>query len=468
MLVPINITGGTYKHKSLPLSAQVTRNFWPQKQEEDSEKSPYVLESFYGQLLFGTVAGGVDRGAFTHKDILYKVTGTHLYTVSSAGVHTSKGSIAGSGRCIFAPIGDYLAISADSVRYLYDGATVAVITDGDLEAGDSVAHLNNQILFDGTGGRFCTSDVGAATSINALNYATAESSADNLQRIFVHNQTAYMIGTETTEPWWNSGVGSPPYDRIENGIIQIGTQAIYSAANNKNYLYLLGHDKQVYAISSPGNATVVSNPALAREIANYTTTSDAIGWCMTLNSQDFYVLTFPTENKTFIYPEGGQWFEWSSGVLGGRNIANSYVYAFSKHLVADYANGNIYELTEDAYDENGSRIVRVRDTGPIHGGLINKPGKTLTMNRFELIMETGVGLISGQGSNPVVMLSFSDDGGFTFSNEMWGTIGTMANKQWKVEWNALGSFESRIMRVSISDPVHCCIYSAGADIEVGI
>jgi hypothetical protein len=161
-------------------------------------------------------------------------------------------------------------------------------------------------------------------------------------------------------------------------------------------------------------------------------------------------------------------FEWSSGPDGGRTIANSYAYAFRKHLLGDYSSGNIYELDVDTYTNNGEEIIRVRDTGPLHGGLINAPGKTVEMNRFELIMQTGTGILTGQGSDPVVMLSFSDDGGQTFGTEIWGNVGKMNAKQWKVEWFNLGSFESRIIRVKTSDPVYYSIHSAAADIFVGI
>lgn len=104
----------------------------------------------------------------------------------------------------------------------------------------------------------------------------------------------------------------------------------------------------------------------------------------------------------------------------------------------------------------------------MHGGLIGEPGKYIEMSRFELILETGVGTISGQGKDPVVMLSISDDGGRTFSTEMWATIGKMGAFMWKVEWHALGRFENRIIRIRSSDPVFTCIHSAAAELEVCI
>ncbi|TVM02752.1 MAG: hypothetical protein CV087_08795 [Candidatus Brocadia sp. WS118] len=476
---PIILAGESYKHKSLPLSAQQTINFYPQMQPNAAEKSNYILESWHGKTLFGTVSGGLDRGMFEHLGILYKVTGTTLYSVASDGTHTSLGTISGSARCIFAGIQTNVIICSAGTAYQWDGATLTTISDVDLESPNSVAHINNQIIYQGTGGRFGVSDVGDATSINGLNYATAESEPDNLVRVYTFNQTLYLLGEKTVEPWVNTGEGNPPFDRIEGGLLNVGCGALHSVANDDNYIYFLDDSHSIVSLRGSATALVetISTPAMSAEIKNYSTVSDAIGWCLKIDGQSFYVITFPTANKTWISVRprtvkgvtiGGDWFELSSGV-SGRDISNSYAYCFRKHLVADYSNGNIYELSDSVYTENGDPIIRIRDTAPIHGGLIKGAiGKSIEMNRFELILETGVGVLSGQGFNPEIMLSFSDDGGKTFCAEMFGTIGRLGEFQYKVEWFALGSFYSRIIRIRTSDPVYYSIHSASADIDVGI
>lgn len=464
MLVPINLTGGTYKHPSLPLSAQVTRNFWPQAIDNPSTKSSYILESWPGLASFGS-GTGVDGGQFEHNGVAYHVCGQIIYTVAAGGAHTSIGTIGGAGPCIFSALGSSIVIVRGGVSKVWDGSSMTTVAG--LETPNSCAHLNNQMLYDGDAGRFCVSDVGEPGTINALNYATAESFADDLLRVYVFNDQAYLFGNRTIELWWNSGVGNPPFDRVQNAAIQIGLKALHSVASNKDSMYFLGTDSRVYRVAG-GQSIAVTDRAMASAIEEYSDSTDAIGWCFTKDDQYFYQITFPTADKSFIYPEGGQWFEVSSGVTGARYIGNSYAYAHGKHLIGDYRNGNLYELSDSAYDENGAVIRRVRDTGPLHGGLMRAPGKTIEMSRFELIMETGVGLVSGQGSDPVVMLSFSDDGGRTFCTETWGTVGQLGAYLWKVEWFALGSFMSRIIRIATTDPVKVSIHSAAADVEIGI
>lgn len=79
-----------------------------------------------------------------------------------------------------------------------------------------------------------------------------------------------------------------------------------------------------------------------------------------------------------------------------------------------------------------------------------------------------MGTASGQGSDPVVMLSMSNDGGRTFGDESWGSLGVAGDFIRKVEWFGLGSFYDAVFRVRISDPVLCTIMSAAADLDVAL
>jgi len=414
--------------------------------------------------LDGSILLAVDAGNDTVYQ--YNLTTSHdLSTGSYSGLSLliSSEQIAPAG-VFFDNNGTTFYLCGNNPLGVYQYSSTKEVTDSDLETPNAVAVLNNQAIYDGDNARWCTSDVGDASSITAANYASAESSPDNLLRPYVYDQILYLFGEKTTETWYNSGVGNPPFDRIEGGIFTIGLAAIHSTAHNDNNLYFLGDDNKVYRLPTKQS---VSDIALTHAIESYTAVADAIGLCYSFENQNFYQLTFPSENKTWVYSEPtNQWIELLSG--NGRYFGNSHAYAYRKNLIADYRNGNIYELDINAFDDNGTTVKRIRETGAIHGGLVGAPGKRIEMNRFELIMEVGVGVSAGQGIEPVVMLSYSDDGGKTFSTERWGNIGHLGDYLRKVEWHGLGSFESRIIRISISDPVQLSIHSAAADIEVGV
>lgn len=469
MEVPINLTGGDFQHKSRPLSNQITRNFWPQPVQNAKARSPYVLTSFYGLKTFKTQSGGADRGMKENQGTLYKVSGTTLYTVASDGTHTSRGTISGAARCVMSALGSSMIIvNGSGAAYVWDGATLTEITDADLLAPNGVAVLNNQAIFDdGAGQGFAVSDAGDPLTVNALNTADAESASDALKCPYAYRETLYLFGEKTIELWWNSGQGNPPFDKIQGAIINVGLASIHSLADNPDFIFFLGHDAHVHTLTGGSGAvdTQISTPALAKTFQGYTLT-DAIGWTMELEGQWFYALTFPTDDITWVYPVGGEWFQWGTGE--GRIRANSYAYAFNKHLVADYASADIYELDAETYTDAGATITRRRDSAPLHGGLFQADGKYLEMSRLEIFMETGVGLTSGQGSDPEMMISFSDDGGKTFGVERVVNVGTAGEFQKSVVLTNLGRFKSRVIRVQVSDPIYWAIYSAKADIEVCI
>lgn len=472
MLVPINITGGTYKHKSRPLSNQLTRNWWPQPQGTQKARSDYILQTYYGLKLWKSQAGASDRGMVTNQGKLYKVTDGTLYQVNSLGVHTPLGAIPGSNRCIMKPLGSQIVIANGSgAVYVWDGTTLSQNTNVNLGAPRGVAVLNSQAIYDnGTGQQFDVSDVGLPSSISGLNNAAAESFSDDLLIPYAWRETLYLAGRETFELWYNSGQGNPPFDKIQGAGINVGLGAVYSMADMPDFTFFFGSDKQFHSLT-PGTSavdTVVSNAAMAKEFQSYLVTEDCIGWCQQLEGQWFYVATFPTQNITWVYPVGGDWFQWGSSATG-RIRANSYASIFGKNLVAEYNTGNIYELDAETYTDADQPIIRTRDSAVIHSGLVGADNKEFEINSVEFVVETGIGLMTGQGQNPQLIFAVSRDGAKTFGTERFINIGKLGQQVTVVAKN-LGRFPSTgcVIRVRFSDPTYCAVYSLNADMEICI
>jgi len=466
MLVPLNLTGGNYQEKARELTNQFTRNFWPKPIASEKAVSRYILQCFYGLRKWTNHPGFNCRGMRINQGKLYKVTDTTLYEVSKDGTHTELGFIPGSNRCIISPLGDQLVIANGGGRiYVYDGETVTQNTSINLGSPKGVAVLNSQAIYDrGSGQIFDVSDVGKPSIIDGLNFAAAESYSDELLLPYAYREMLYLFGAETIELWWNSGIGNPPFDRVQGSIINLGLNAIYSVADSPDFIFFLGSDKQFHTLTAGSSSvdTVISPPALTALIEKYSVTKDCIGWTMELEGQWFYVATFPTQDITWVYPVGGEWFEWGTG-KSGRIRANSYVNIFDKHLVGDVDSGSIYELDSETYTDMDETIVRVRDTAPIHGGLFQQDGKTFEISELQLFLETGVGLLEGQGSDPHIIISISRDGK-TFGTERFIKVGELG-KRTKVVVKNLGRFDYCVIRVQVSDPIFWAIFSAKAEME---
>ncbi len=397
--------------------------------------------------------------------MLYKVTGSGFYKYDSSGAQTFIGSIYGSGRCVFQDDGNIIVIVADGLVYSYDGTTFAQSLNPNFEFPNAVAYIKQQMIYDGDGGRFVVSDAGLPTTINGTNYATAESSGDPLQRPYVFNEIVYMFGTKTTEPWQDSGVGEPPFDAVYGVLIQKGLHAVYSAANSENYIYFLGSDKNAYRLTGYQVENITS-PAIAHFLEN-NDVSDAIGYMMRIESQNIYLLILPTANKTLCYSEStGTWFELCSGVNGDRARISSYAYCFGKHLVGDHSNGNIYELSLTEYQDNGEPYRRERITPPISGEMFQKPGAVFETNKFSLIMETGVGIVSGSDEDvdPSVVFSASYDGGNSWTNESWVKIGRLGQTT-RVDWyHAVSGVRELVIKWYVTANVFASFHSASIDL----
>jgi len=468
--VPFNMTGPSYQSRSKPLSAQQTKMWYPQLNKQG--KDDFVLLPFPGLKFLGN-AVGADRGFHRMAEVLFQVKGNTLFSIDKTGIHTSKGTIPSNGKCIMADDGINLFIVASDITrvFQYDGSNVTEVLDPEITGAKSVDFINNQFLY--TKDRFTTvSDVGNGASASGLNIIGEEHDPDDLVRDFVFDTTIWRMGCRSTLGWWNSGEGQPPIERLDGQIFSVGLGAINSVAKNDEAFYWLGDDNAIYRATG-GASQRISTDAISNFIERLDRVDDATGYTFTMQGQNFYWITFPSGNKTFIINESlGEdgWFELSSGVgvgeLSGRYQGSSIINVYGKNIVADETNGNIYELDFDTFNNNGETLHRTRVSSSINGEMLNAKGKRIQMSRLELIMETGVGVIDGQGDNPRIMIEASYDGGRTFSAGTWARVGRLGEFVLQVEWFNLRSFYDLIIRISTSDPVNYSVYSATIDLRL--
>ncbi len=465
--IPVQITGGSYQSESKPLSSQQTVNFYPKS--TPLAKDQFVLFSFPGLKTLGS-ATGIDRGLHRMAESLYQVKGQKLFRIDKDGAHTDLGVISGSDRCIMANDGiNLFIVSASSGVYQYSTSTNAItlVTDTNIVGAKSVAFINNQFIY--TNDLFSVvSNVGDGSTANGLNIIGEESLPDNMVRDFIFDDIIYRCSERSIVSWYNSGVGNPPIERLQGRIFQVGLAAINSIARTDDALYWLGDDFSIYQ-SNSGAKLKVSTDAISNEIQGYSTVSDAIANVFTIDGINFYCISFPSGGKTFVLNEtlGQQgWFELSSGTDEGNYQGTSFLECYGKTFVADANNGNVYTLDSKTYTNNNETIRRARTTGSVNSEAFGVKGKFIQMSKAKFIMETGVGLISGQGENPRIMVEYSDDGGYTWKHGSWPKVGRLGQRTLQVEFFNLTKFYDRIFRIVTTDPVSYSIFSATIDLRV--
>jgi hypothetical protein len=468
--VPVQVAGPSYQSRSKPLSSQVTQNWYQQANELGKEQ--FVLLPFPGLKTIGN-AEGLDRGFHRMSEILYQVKGQSLYSIDSAGVNTLIGVIPGTGYAIMADDGINMFIVTDLRvwQFTTDTNLITEVTNVNITGAKSVDFFNNQFIY--TFDKFSTvSDVGNGAEASGLNIIGEETLPDDLVRDYVFDEVIYRCGVRSIVGWYNSGVGSPPIEKLQGRIFAVGLAAINSIAETDQAFYWLGDDFAIYRGSS-GVAQRISTDAISNEIQKYADVSDAIANTFTFEGQNFYQITFPTGNKTFVVNEGlgvNGWFELSSEVNqpldSNKYQGQSIISAYGKNIVADADNGNVYELDFNTYTNNDEPLQRIRVTQSANGDLLNSKGKRVQMSAVKFIMETGVGLIDGQGDKPRIMIEYSDDGGRSWNGGSWPEVGRLGEFTLQVEWFDLGTFYDRIFRMSTTDPVNYSLYSATIDLRL--
>lgn len=467
--IPFQMIGPTYQSRAKPLSSQQTINWYPQLDQRG--KDAFVLLPFPGLKEFGQ-ADGIDRGLHQMGELLYQVKGTALYEISSTGTHTNKGSIPGVSRCIMADDSDNLYIVSTDERkvYRYTKSTdsLAELTDANITGSKSVAFINNFFLY--TKDRFTgVSNAGDGSIVQGNNIIGAETNPDDLVRDYVFEQTIYRMGKRSIESWYVSGVGNPPIDIIQGQIFDVGLKAIQSVAQTDEAFYFLGDDDVIYRARS-GTKERISADGISNYIQGLSRSDDAIGWTFTIEGQNFYAITFPTGGRTFVISEKlgiNGWFELSSGLDGGIYQCSTGIRVYGKNVFADRTNGKLYTLDFDSFTNDGETLKRTRVTNSVDGTLLNPTfrGSRLGMSKMEIIMETGIGTISGQGENPRILIEYSDDGGFTWTHGAWPRVGRLGERTLRVEFFELSTFYERMFRITTTDPVSYSIFAASIDLR---
>lgn len=351
------------------------------------------------------------------------------------------------------------------------GSTFSQITDSNFLGANQVSYLDSFFIFNKPSSQeIYVSDLIAVT-FNALAFGSAESSPDNVVGHVACNQIVYVFGSQSAEAFYDSGTTPFPLTRIQGAVVQVGCAATFSIAVAQSTPYWIGGDKDGQGIVYRVNGSQperISTPAVESSIRSVGTTnvSNARAWTYQQGGHVFYCLNVPGLTSTWVYDvTTGYWHERT--YLGSwgfeRHRVDCSAVAYGVNVAGDYVSGNVYKLDSSSYTDNGISIVRMR-TAPHFA----QDMKRLFHASFQLDMETGVGLTgSAQGIDPQAILQWSDDGGHSWSNEHWASIGKIGTTRTRVIFRRLGKSRDRVYRVMIPDPVKVTLIGAELEVEGG-
>lgn len=453
--------GGAYAGRVKSVSPERCVNFYL-----ESHGDGFHLVGTPGLTLRLTLQYGAIRGLHFFNNKIYAAAGSHIFAISSAHVATDLGTIGTSaGRVHFADNGTSIVlIDGSSDGYHITGGALATITDVDFEGGSSITYQDGYFLVTvPDSSRFRFSDLNSATSWIDTDFANVEGAPDKVRATISDLRQLWLLGVVTGEVWDNTGDADTPFQRNPSGFMHKGIAAADTLDRLDNSIVWLSQDErgQGLLVQANGYTPVIISPQTINwHWSQYSRIDDAFAYTYQIEGHEFYVITFPTGNATWVYDaKEKQWHRWSSNIAGNdqsRHRANCHVFAFGRHYVGDFESGKIFTIEPDVYTEAGETIIRDRICQTIEGE------DEFSMDEVEIEFEAGVGLVTGQGSNPQLMFRTSKDGGYRWGNEQWRSAGKVGQHSMRAKWRKQGRSRKRTLWMRVTDPVKWVITGARA------
>jgi hypothetical protein len=460
--------GGAYTLRSTKLAGQTCINLFL----EPNESGQGQKGGFYGTpglLRKATLAALGSRQSIVAGGYLWHVVGANVYRVDSAWAATLIGTLPNStGPVAMTQNGTQVAIAHPDGWHVITLATLAFAAVVDAPRTSDMSFIDNYgvaVLDNGTYGWTNLADLSV---INPLSFASAEGDPDPAVRTLVDHRELWLMGTNTIEVAVVTADPDLPFTRT--AFIEEGIYAPRSAAKEDNSVFWLGRNEKGRCIVRRAQGYVperISTFALEQAIQSYANPANARGWTYQQDGHHFYVLQFDEATWAFdintrLWAQRG-WMDPADGTLK-RHRAETHAFFADTHVVGDFEDGRLYALDMDTFTDDGDPIYRERAWQQQ-----DAENHLITFTRGELVGEMGVGLsVAGDGddADPQAWLSWSSDGGRTWSNEEARALGKVGAYLNRAVWWRMGASRDRYFRLRSTAPVRIAWFAFNIEAQV--
>jgi hypothetical protein len=381
----IGFVGPSYTQQSLNVDAQRTLNLYPEMDERGTGKNQEVaaLVSRRACGLSSTVAEQGCRNAhLTAGERSFLVIGAKLYEVTNPENPTALGTLdTTNGYVGMTDNGLQLAI-VDGTRkvYLLTLATnvfsFANLPDS-ADTADVIDFQDGYFIVNRSGTfQFYISGLYDGTSWDALDVGSKEGKPDKIRALRVNNRELILFGFLSSEFFVNTGNADFPLKRIQGAFLEEGIAGKALHASLDHTVYWVARDKngdKIIRRFDGYRGERISTFPIERWLNQQGDISQGTMWTYQQSGHSFLASTSRRRatgrgSTTWRRTCGASaTTRRTNGQAHTRHRAEGHVMVGSRHIVGDFANGNIYELDENYYfDEvdalNPSLITRLRDT----------------------------------------------------------------------------------------------------------
>ena len=452
----IVLTGGAYTAQSLLANCQRCVNLYPEANPPDSQAPVPVTHYLTPGLrkLASPPMSGAGRALYTASNgKVYTVVGQNVYYINDGYAYTLLGSISSPPNPAYIQDNGATAIVVDGTANGYtidiSSNAFAAIVDPDFYGGTRIDYSDLRFILNKPGTTiFYYSDT-VATTFDPLDFAAKAGYPDLLQTIQVLRREIWLLGQFTSEVFYNAGATDAIFEQLPGSFMEHGCIAPYSVAKADVSIFWLGRDFQGRCIVFEGTnyqAKRISTHAIEYEFSKYVTVSDAVAFTYQQAGHVFYVLNFPTADKTWVYDVSiGLWHEraWiDEDGIEHRARPNCHTFGYGLNLCIDWETGDLYAYDTETYTDDGNPVPRIR-TFP---HLVDDGKRVFYQN---LIADVQVGTIL-DSTPPSIYLRWSDTRGASWGQRVRQSLGDTGDYLTSVQWQRLGVARDRVFELSWS------------------
>ena len=371
------------------------------------------------------------------------LTGTDRVRVAFG--ETQAGFLSGGLFYVSASAGASVAAASDA-----DWATL--LTDHGQTAFTSIATMGQRALLT-YGSRFAFSTTLEFNTTTTLSYYTAENAPDGIIVGVVLGDIYYVFGTQTIEPWIQTGDNDNPFSPILGQVITRGAMARDAIVKLDNTLFFIGDDRAVYRLSGLTPQIINANDAWITRYLQTVSAADVV--CSSMETEAHKFLFIRTPLKCIAYDVATQ--TWQI-----RKTYGSDTWEWLYHVANDgkfYAANETTTLVElsRSYKSDRQSTASTFGTEIVREFTAHLPVKSGKPPLGQVRVEgtKGIGLSTGQGSNPLLEMSISRDQGNTFEAWRSRSLGLIGNYSARTSWeqNGRAGPEQTVLYFRWSDPV---------------
>jgi hypothetical protein len=473
----VALEGGFYKAKSLIAGAQACTNLYPEKNQKGAP-FPWTYYQRPGNELALTGPGAAARCQYRATNgQMFEVLGTAVYYTDSTPARHLLGTIAaGSTQCSMADNGTVLVlVDGTSAGYVINLGThvMTTISDPAFYGSTRVEYMDTYFIFNRPGTTqwyLSPQNWNGTDPFDALDIANKVGGADLLQCAAANAGNILLIGTLTTEVWYNAAGADFVFARVPSVFIEHGTPAPYSVVQNDVGTYLLSQDDDGGSIIAKivgYNFQRISTHAIENVLGSYSTLADCVARTYQMEGHAFASFTFPTGDGTWVWDEGSQlWHEetWcDDDGIEHRHRAQCGTYAYGINWMSDWENGNLYIADFGTFEDQGAvNHPIVFRKGFQH---LVKGGKRVSYTKLIAAMQAAA--VSGglTDDEQFVSLRFSDTKGYSWSDPVTDGVGSTGDHGKQITFWQLGLAADRVFELFWSAPYQTALMGAFIDAE---